>query len=460
MRRWSVVPLSVLAAAALPAAANAAAFTPGNVVVERIGTGAAALTNAATAVFLDEYTPAGTLVQSIPLPTAVSGANRRLTDSGTATSDGFLSRSSNGSYLVVPGYDADPGTAGIASTASATVPRVIARVDSAGSIDTTTALTDAYSANNFRSVASVDGSAFWLGGGTGGPRYATFGATTSTSLATTPSNVRNTQIFGGQLFISSSTAPAGVLTVGTGLPTTAGQTASNIAATASPYSYVVLDLSSTEGLGTTGLDTVYVADDAGSIKKFSLSGSTWTARGSVTATAVRGLTGYADPDNGVVLYGTTGGSTGTGGGSIYAVTDASGFGQTMTGTLTTVATASTNTAFRGIALPPVSVTGVRWIRGAAKAAARRGVSVSWTTGTETDNVGFSVVRVRKGAIKRVTLTKRLIPGSALVTGKRSSARRTYRFKDASGRIGDRYFVIDHSLTGNTQTHGPLVARAK
>ena len=49
--------------------ANAARFTGGNVVVYRVGTGAAAISNAAAPVFLDEYGPTGTKIQSVPLPT-------------------------------------------------------------------------------------------------------------------------------------------------------------------------------------------------------------------------------------------------------------------------------------------------------------------------------------------------------------------------------------------------------
>src|SRR5262245_50006387 len=76
----------------VPQPASAASFAPGNLVVLRIGAGGGALSSAATPVFLDEYTPAGGLVQSIPLPTAVSGSNRILTNSGSATSEGALNR--------------------------------------------------------------------------------------------------------------------------------------------------------------------------------------------------------------------------------------------------------------------------------------------------------------------------------------------------------------------------------
>ncbi len=94
------------------------------------------------------------------------GSNRILTGSGTATSEGLLTLSSNGQYLVLAGYDAAVGTAGVANTASAAVNRVIGRVDAAATIDTTTALTDAYSgtagtAGNPRGAVSTDGMNFW-----------------------------------------------------------------------------------------------------------------------------------------------------------------------------------------------------------------------------------------------------------------------------------------------------------
>ena len=60
------------------------AFTPGNFVAVRVGDGSATLTSAAAPVFLAEYTPAGTLVQTIPLPTADASPNFSFTNSGTA----------------------------------------------------------------------------------------------------------------------------------------------------------------------------------------------------------------------------------------------------------------------------------------------------------------------------------------------------------------------------------------
>src|SRR5690242_589471 len=59
--------LPTLMAIGAPSAV-AAGFAPGNLVVVRVGTGSGALSSAAAPVFLDEYTPAGSLVQTIPMP--------------------------------------------------------------------------------------------------------------------------------------------------------------------------------------------------------------------------------------------------------------------------------------------------------------------------------------------------------------------------------------------------------
>ena len=83
----------VFASAALCAAAGfaqARPFTAGNLVVSQVGNGSAALSSAATATFLQEFSPLGAPVSTTALPTAASGLNRQMTLSGTATSEGFL----------------------------------------------------------------------------------------------------------------------------------------------------------------------------------------------------------------------------------------------------------------------------------------------------------------------------------------------------------------------------------
>src|SRR5262249_37861042 len=118
----------------LSAATATAQFTSGNIVVERVGDGQAALTNAATAVFLDSFSSAdGSAVSSLGLlSTGAANSQNLLTASGTATSEGQITRSTNGLYITLGGYSAPAGTAAIASTTSAAANRSVLLVDPTG----------------------------------------------------------------------------------------------------------------------------------------------------------------------------------------------------------------------------------------------------------------------------------------------------------------------------------------
>ena len=72
----------------LSASAFAGGFASGNLVVVRVANGVGLLNNQSTASYLDEYTPGGTLVQTISLPTNTSGANLALTLTGNGVNEG------------------------------------------------------------------------------------------------------------------------------------------------------------------------------------------------------------------------------------------------------------------------------------------------------------------------------------------------------------------------------------
>src|SRR5207253_9804272 len=105
----------------------AAPFTPGNIVVYRVGTGTGILVTTGNPVFLDEYSPSGgPRVQAISMPTTASGANKPLAASGTAMGDGLVTRSSNGNCLIVPGYGRDPSVTTSNLVTAAGVARIVA----------------------------------------------------------------------------------------------------------------------------------------------------------------------------------------------------------------------------------------------------------------------------------------------------------------------------------------------
>ena len=322
-------------------------------VVYRVGNGTATLSGAAAPVFLDELTFAGALVTSIAMPTTPGdgGTVNALVSSGTATSEGEITLSTDGHHVLLTGYNAAAGTSGIASTTSATVARVVGRVDAEGNVDTSTAL-NAFSGNNIRSVASPDGINLWIGGANSGALYTTAGSTGTafTSLDTSTSNLRQLGIFGSQLYASSASGSLRLGAVGVGLPTTApdGTTLpiTNLpgfsTSTGDPYGFFFATLN-----GGSGPDTLYVADDTIGITKYTLGGGSWAASGTVgtSANEYRGLTGITSGTS-VTLFATGNGAT------LVTIADSSGYGGTFSGTPTTLATPATNTAFRGVALAP------------------------------------------------------------------------------------------------------------
>ncbi|HEX4686681.1 MAG TPA: hypothetical protein VH228_07855 [Nocardioides sp.] len=346
--------------------AHAARFTGGNVVVYRVGDGGAALTNAAAPVFLDEYSSAGTNVQSVPLPTTSTEGNTRLTASGQSRSEGLIDRSADGRFIAVTGYDAAPGATGasdanvpggklsLTTTSPTAVPRVVGLVDANGNVDTTTTLADAGSAKIIRSATTTNGERLWATGGNGGIVTATRGsATSSTVVGDAASNLSSLTVQGGQLFSSGILADR-LAAVGTGTPTSGALSdLHGLPDNLLTYGYAFADLVPGVGLGSTGLDTVYIADGssrAGTIDKYRLSGSTWTSAGSVDVPGALGIVADAT-GNSVSLAVTT--PT-----QLVTLTDSNGSAASFAPSgPSLLATAPANTEFRGVALAPTTTAG-------------------------------------------------------------------------------------------------------
>jgi hypothetical protein len=334
---------------------NGAAACIPTIQVVRVGDGLAALTANAAPIFLEQRLITGALLvkasNPLALPVAVNGLNRPLTLGGTQTSEGNLSLSSNGSYLTIAGYDAVPGTANVASIASATVNRVIGRIDASGNVDTSTRLDSAFSGSNVRGATSNDGTSFWVtgngNGGTGGLHYSMFGVTGSNQIMTLPNNTRFCQVQGGQLYATGGATPnLNVFSVGVGTPSSAGQTATGFngmpGTVTSPYAFAIFD----RNPNVPGDDTLYVADDrgfpGGGVQKWTFDGTTWTLVNTFTNGATVGSRGLAAvvTGNNVTIVATTTNSK-----VIVYVDDGSAV---PPGTV--IATAALNTVYRGVAI--------------------------------------------------------------------------------------------------------------
>jgi hypothetical protein len=237
-------------------------------------------------------------------------------------------------------------------------------------------------------IVAAGGSSFWSAGtsstaSTAGYQY----VNTPVQLAATPTNVRTVQIRNGQLYGSSSTGSVfeGIAAIGTGTPTTGGQTVLPLvtigtSTTNSAYAFSLLD----DSLNTNGTaagvagsfaaapyNVAYIADAgnasaaAGGIEKWVYEGSPTAGNnggwvkvytllvtdGTTADTGNFGLAAQLDPTTkNVYLWTTTNDGT-----ELQQFTDPLDATLAATATTTdaseiTLATAPTNDLFRGVAL--------------------------------------------------------------------------------------------------------------
>ena len=390
----------------LPLISFSQAFTPGNLVVVRIGLGGSTtLPGSGTVsvpVFLDEYTynpitgvttPGAS--HAIPyLASQTTGNNKQLTSSSSSSNDAMLTVSANGAYFTFSGYAADTGIGTIPTKPG--IRKVIARVAMNGDINTSTVLDTTTS--NARAVVTNDGTGFWAAANNKGIRYVPFGNTIDslqTVVSKTITNLRSIQTFGGNLVIGTASGTSRINYIN-GFPTDTGHAMI-------PYQGVLPGIAANciymtslpaTGLAAGVLNTIYVADDGnGGIKKFSLNATSgsWDSTGILDAGKVyRGLTGVTNGTN-VVLSGVYNNNT------LNAFIDPNGYNAPFTAidTARKIVKAATNTKFRGVALVPVSVPVQLIIFNAAKTDAGN-AKVWWVVGSEANMNKYVVEKSTDG----------------------------------------------------------------
>jgi hypothetical protein len=266
---FALTATSALALTGVPRAAHADAitsFTQGDLVVSVYGDGDGSGPigdNQASPITLEEVTTTGSVVGQMTLPqttTTVKGVtNYPISGEYGSSSEGTLELSGNKQYLTIAGYGVSAtafnanqqsygggtktcitggasavtcyplaqtasvagtaGSSGSGVTTAVVVPRVIALVGANGSVDTSTALTGVFNENNPRSVATIDGTSFYIAGQgmnkakndpTQGLYYAKLGATTATTIDNSY-DARTVEIQNNQLYLSAdSTEGSGV----------------------------------------------------------------------------------------------------------------------------------------------------------------------------------------------------------------------------------------------------------
>jgi len=398
------------------------AYTAGDLVLsiygDGAGTGVVGLDQAAP-ITLEEITQAGVIVsdQVLPETTTVVNGTTEYAISGEyqSASEGLLTVAANGQSLVIMGYGVNAtafdastaatvyGTTALGQTSSllggqyTAVARVVADISYNGSIDTSTAIYGIDNTNNPRSVATVNGTTFYLSGqgngndGTQGVFVANDGANSATAIYNSKTDTRDAEIINGQLYVSvdsklngggnifnfGSALPTGATTptvlagIGTSIVLTAAQ--ANVVNGAAVGTSVNL---SPEQFFMANATTMYVADGGvpkegglgdGGLQKWSLVSGTWVLdytlstglnmianTGTTGTTGIVGLTGTVEGGN-VVLYATNETIAETDPTFLYGITDTLATTTLPTSeSFTLLETAAPSTLIRGVAFAPTA----------------------------------------------------------------------------------------------------------
>ena len=321
--------LTATAALFLFAAVAQAQFNPGDLVVLRDGTGSGALSSAGTAIFLDQYTTSGAFVNSQAIPTTGSPA---LVNSGTAASEGQLSLSANGQYLVLAGYNVAAGTTGVAGSASSAFPAASPRWMQAGIIRWRPQPPVFTAATTFAEAPATATATFGVLDLQ--PPVARFIWEPEHPLKFLPPTALRSKTSAAIFFTAPPKARRAFMKFA-GIPTSGIATPTLVLANATPSDFTF----------NANMTIAYVANTAGGIQRYDFNGTSWTL--SYTLDSGTGMNGVAVNFSGTdpLIYATT-----EDGKNLIEITDA-GSGSAAT----TLDTAGANEAFRGLDFSPQPV---------------------------------------------------------------------------------------------------------
>ena len=241
-----------------------AQFAATNLLLFRVGDGTNTLTNSTGPISLLEITRSGSVVQTINI------ATNSLQVSGTATSEGQMSLSPDGSILTIAGYVPPfAGSGSLSGRAATNAPRGYVTVNASGTVSSSTILSNAYSTDNIRSGVTGDGSAFWFTGSSGsGSGIMAFSGGATNQIADI--NSRVIKIYNNDLYYSTGSGVRGIYRI-SGTPTSSNAAPVSVLTGvsgqgSSPYDFAL----SADG------NTMYVADDGIGVQKFTFDGSAWS----------------------------------------------------------------------------------------------------------------------------------------------------------------------------------------
>ena len=320
-------------------------LTPGHVVLLQVGDGTG-LGSTGAPITLRDFSTIGVAGNSVVVPSSGTGT---LVLSGSSTTEGGMSLNADGTKLVFGGYVlAQPSATVVGGSLASSIPRAIATVDAGGIYTREVTSSTAFDVGNIRGAAA-NGLNFWATGSNQGVNY--LGTSNPSTVAAGKVNLRAAAVFNGQLYISSASAsgsPAntGIFMVGSGMPVTGGQALTTVVNTGN---------TNTNGFYIKPtLDVLYVAIGNGGIQKWVKTGA-WALAYTLTFSdgALNLVADFAGASPELYVVSNTGSKLlkitdpGTGSGSVPVIP-------------VLLATAATNTAWRGISFAPTSCPLATW----------------------------------------------------------------------------------------------------
>ena len=282
---------------ALPGAALAAPFLAGNPVV---------YTRTTTGGFVGDARPADLREYD---DTTASQANPRQTIALTAPPGGFagdaegsaeyMTRSRNGRYLVVPGYGVTPTVVGggVELPNPSGTDRMVALVDPAAAIEPHIVREVVDGA--LVGATSRDGDQAWMSDSSGAVTFRDLTVGGFTTVASNPDaslgQISMANAGDGGLFTSVLDISNSLVDIGPDIEDP-GQTMTAVAGVDVDETFAFADVST-----TTGGDDVLFTSSGTTVNKYSRSGSTWTARGTLSlatplsSRAIQAIAAVVDP---------------------------------------------------------------------------------------------------------------------------------------------------------------------
>ncbi|MNK00670.1 hypothetical protein D3C87_184590 [compost metagenome] len=437
---------------------TAQAFTAGNLVVTRYGSGATLpAQNTTIPVFLEEFNTAGvSQATSRAMPGVAGNYGAGITNLTAGTHsfgvEALLSLSENKKYLTFASNNTEVGLA-----VSAVGSKTIAILTADGALNTTT------SANlGVARTATVndDLSRIYYNSQTQGISYVPYGtANSNVVLAAGENGYRGIAIYNGQLYASTTAVAANgsvpavakqVGKVGTGMPTSGTQTLTPLPGL--PTTEIVRQFVFLSTAGNTTYDLFYGVTESGKLIKYKLVSGNWVDRGSLNIANVVSITGKWNTNGTTQLYCTTLNAS-TYASNLVKVEDFPATSSTLaTNAVTVIATAAANTYFKGVSFAPensditmlpMSVSSFNGSMGT------QGVNLKWETVQEVNGDSFEVLRSEDG----ISFSK---IGKVKAAGN-SETNKVYSFIDFNPAKGVNYYKLNQVDKDGSKEQSKLVA---